>query len=329
MMLPHFRGRESVSGVGNDYIIGVKTNILAPVVRPGPASSFRLLLQSELGRRCASNPHYSLRAFAKYLGLDHATLSQMLRGKRRLTAKMIVKIGTRLGLPEDKLKAYVSYEESTCSAPLPSVNLRAIQQMAHDTAALISEWYHYAILELTRLQDFKPDSRWIARVLGLTPDEVNVAVTRLTRLGLLHMVSRKRWTDTSGDTTTSLADFTQVSIDRLAKQVRGLMLNALQAGDAAACLHNSTTLALQRARLPLVHERIVRFQQELTAFLSDEAAHDDVFQLEISLFPLTNLSQTKETDHGTTSDAVADRSPQSGSGDRVLLQTVRLGSEHQ
>lgn len=294
--------------VGNDYIIGVKTNILATVVRPTHASSFRLLLQSELGRRCASNPQYSLRAFAKYLGLDHATLSQLLRGKRRMTAKMIVKIGTRLGLPEDKLKAYVRYEESACSPALPSVNLREIQQMAHDAAAIISEWYHYAILELTRLQEFKPDSRWIARVLGLTPDEVNIAVARLNHLGLLRMVSRKCWIDTSGDTMTSLADFTQVSIDRLAKQARGLMLNALETGDSAACLHNSTTLALQRARLPLVHERIVRFQQELTAFLNQDAAHDDIFQLEISLFPLTNLNQAKETEHGTTSDAVADRS---------------------
>jgi hypothetical protein len=50
-------------------------------------------------------------------------------------------------------------------------------------------WYHFAILELTRLQDFQPDSRWIARVLGLNPDEVNIALARLMRLGLLEMVS--------------------------------------------------------------------------------------------------------------------------------------------
>jgi uncharacterized protein (TIGR02147 family) len=284
----------------------VKTNTLAAVVRPTPATSFRLLLQAELARRCAGNPHYSLRAFAKYLALDHATLSQLLRGKRRLTTRMIVKLGARLGLDEEGLAAYCSYEESAGAPRSQSANLREIQQMAHDTAALISDWYHYAILELTRLQAFRPDSRWIARVLGLTPDEVNIAVSRLTRLGLLEMVSGERWVDKSGDTTVSLADFTQVSIQRLASQVRGLLLNALQAGVAATCVHNSTTLALPRARLPAVRERIARFQEELTELLNQDAARDDVFHLEISLFPLTTLSQSKETNHGTTGDAVAD-----------------------
>jgi hypothetical protein len=77
----------------------MKINVLAADFRPTPATNFRLLLQAELGRRCAGNTHYSLRAFAKFLALDHATLSQLLRGKRRLTARTIVKLGTRLSLP--------------------------------------------------------------------------------------------------------------------------------------------------------------------------------------------------------------------------------------
>jgi uncharacterized protein (TIGR02147 family) len=286
----------------------VKTNFLTTFSRPTQATSFRLLLQAELGRRCARNPQYSLRAFAKYLDLDHATLSQLLRGKRRLTTRMITRLGTRLGFQDETLKAYCSHEGCAGVEASEPVNLRQIQRLTHDTAALISDWYHYAILELTRLQDFKPDSRWIARVLGLTPDEVNVAVTRLIRLGLLEMVSRDCWIDKSGDSTASLANFTQTSIDRLALQVRGLMVNALKSGTATSCLHSSTTLALQRTRLPTVLDRMTRFQRELTALLKEDVACDDVFQLEISLFPVTTLCKTKETDDGTTSDAVADRS---------------------
>jgi uncharacterized protein (TIGR02147 family) len=265
-----------------------------------------LLLQAELARRCADNPHYSLRAFAKYLGLDHATLSQLLRGKRRLTTRMIVKLGTRLGLEHEKLSAYCAREENACPPLTESANLCEVMQLAHDTAALISDWYHYAILELTRLKDFKPDSRWIARVLGLSADEANIAVTRLARLGLLEMVSADRWVDKSGDTTVSVADFTQVSIERLASQVRGLLLNALQTGAAEACVHRSITLALQRSRLPAVHERIARLQQELIALLQEDGPRDDVFHLEISLFPLTTLNQSTEPNHGTTGNAVAD-----------------------
>jgi uncharacterized protein (TIGR02147 family) len=300
----------------------VKINVLSADVRPTPATDFRLLLQAELGRRCAGNPQYSLRAFAKFLALDHATLSQLLRGKRRLTARTIVKLGTRLGLSEDRIQLYCSHARREGPPAAQLANLREIGQMAHDTAALISDWHHYAILELTHLQEFRPDSRWIARVLGLTPDEVNVALTRLMRLGLLRMLGRERWVDLSGNTTASLADFAQVSIDRLARQVRGLLLHALQEGAPADCWHTSITLALPRARLAAVHERLARFQHELAALLDTDAVRDDVFQLEISLFPLTNLGLAKEPPHGTTGDAVADRGPRPSPGGGVLHQAL-------
>jgi transcriptional regulator with XRE-family HTH domain len=42
-------------------------------------------LQTELDRRRARNPRYSLRAFAQQLGVDHSTLSQWMRGRRTLS----------------------------------------------------------------------------------------------------------------------------------------------------------------------------------------------------------------------------------------------------
>ena len=127
------------------------------------------------------------------------------------------------------------------------------------------------------------------------------------RLGMLEMTSRTRWIDRSGDTTASLTDFTQVSVQRLAMVVRGLMLNALEAGAGAKCMHSSTTLAMPRGRLTDVQERIARFLHELTGVLQNAEQFDDVFQLELSLFPLTNFEPLEETNRGTTSDAVANR----------------------
>ena len=162
-----------------------------------------------------------------------------------------------------------------------------MQQLANDAANVISDWYHYAILELTRLENFKPDSRWIARVLGITADEVNLALTRLTRLGLLEMADRHRWIDKSGDTTTTLAEFSQAAVERLSEQVRLLMLGAMEAARPGRLEHSSTTLALSTARLPSVLERIARFRRELTALLEQDPVLDDVYQLEISFFPVT------------------------------------------
>ena len=284
----------------------MKTNLLATDVRPTTSTCFRLFLQAELGRRCGTNRQYSLRAFAKYLAIDHATLSQLLRGKRALTARAIMKLGTRLGLDRAAIEGYVTHEANWGREVSSEAALGEVQQLANDAANVISDWYHYAILELTRLENFKPDSRWIARVLGITADEVNLALTRLTRLGLLEMADRHRWIDKSGDTTTSLAEFSQAAVERLSEQVRLLMLGAMEAARPGRFEHSSTTLALSTARLPSVLERIARFRRELTALLEQDPVLDDVYQLEISFFPVTRLQHDEEKIRGTTRDAVAD-----------------------
>src|SRR5690349_8940699 len=130
-------------------------------------SPFRQFVQSEIARRCAKNPRYSLRACARALAMDPATLSQLVRGKRRFTARTIRRVGTALGLDPAAVEDYVRREEKP---------LRSLDQLEKDLAALVDEWQHRAILELTSLEEFHADSRWIARVLGTTPDQVNVAL---------------------------------------------------------------------------------------------------------------------------------------------------------
>jgi uncharacterized protein (TIGR02147 family) len=285
----------------------VKTNALAVLERPTATTSFRLFLQSELGRRCARNSKYSLRAFARFLATDHATLSQLMRGKRRLTARTIGRLGARLGLEKLEIDDYVAHEARVGTTSEPIAALREVRQLAHDTAALISDWHHYALLELTHICGFQPDTRWIARVLGMTADEVNVALTRLIRLGLLEMTAHDQWIDKSGHCAAELALFTQVSIERLCEQARGLLLAALRSAPANCCDYSSTTLAVDTARMPAVIERIAQFRRELAALLDTSESPNDVYQLEISLFPVTTLQQHKDKENGSARDAVANR----------------------
>ena len=70
-------------------------------------TTFGAVLRAELTHRCARNPSYSLRAFARTLDVDHATLSQILRGRRALTRETIVQLGQRLGLDPARLEAFV------------------------------------------------------------------------------------------------------------------------------------------------------------------------------------------------------------------------------
>jgi hypothetical protein len=279
----------------------VKTNQLDPVVLP---VSFRHFLQSELARRCARNPQYSLRAFAKFLEMDHSTLSQLLRRKRRLTERTIRRCGMRLGLDEVSVSEFVRGESRDGNAD--DAALGDIRRLAGDTASLVADWEHYAILELVRLREFRPDSRWVARVLGLSVDVVNVALQRLLRLGLLTMDAPDRWTDRSGDTTASVRGFTRAALERLVDRSRERLREVVGNAGVGRCVFSESTLAVPADRVAEIAECIERFRREIHGLVRQAGPPDDVYRLEISFAPLTQVNPVEVFD-GTARDGLADR----------------------
>lgn len=182
---------------------------------------FRGFLQAELVRRCSSNRSYSLRAFANFLDIDHSSLSQMLRGKRRMTAAIVARFCRRLGLDERCSERYVA-AASDRPHEHPATVHEAIVQVVRDAAALLDELSGFAILELVRLPGFRADSRWIAGVLGIPVDEVNIALHRLLRLGLLEMIDAGAWRDRRGDNACASGDRSIATVRRLLDVIRTL-----------------------------------------------------------------------------------------------------------
>ena len=261
--------------------------------------TFRTRLARELARRCTDNPHYSLRAFALDLDVDHSTLSQILRGKRPASQATIERLCKRLSLSTADIEAFVAAE----AAAVPDLAQSRAEELAHDVAAAISDGCHYAILELVRLDSFRPDSRWIARVLGIEIDEVNVALQRLLRLRLLEMSEPGRWTALCGDTTATVAGFTREALERLARLSRSLPIDGgdgEDGGDASRAVreHSSITLAVDTRRLPEALARIARLQNEIVELLESAGPRDDVYRLEIHFFPMTRLQAEKDRRDG-------------------------------
>jgi transcriptional regulator with XRE-family HTH domain len=68
----------------------------AHLYRKSAEIRLRTIVRKEFERCRVVNPRYSLRALARSLGIEHSTLSQLLRGKRTLTWKSIRLIASRL-----------------------------------------------------------------------------------------------------------------------------------------------------------------------------------------------------------------------------------------
>ncbi len=261
--------------------------------RAVPEESFRLRLQTELGRRCADNPRYSLRAFAAWLDVDHSTLSQLLRGRRKLTEQTIRRLGKRLAIDEVLLARYVAAQEILDRSPDPASE--QLELMAEDAQALCTEWEHAALLELTRIESFRADSRWVGQVLGISTDRANLVLQRLVRLELLRMNPDGRWVDCSEDSSLP-GPASAAQLRAVAESTHRMALEALERTHVADQEHTSATLAVDSARLPEVRAALARMQHELAEISSADQQRNEVYRLDIRFFPLTKTPPEQDPD---------------------------------
>ncbi len=254
---------------------------------------FRLYLQQELVGRCQKNPSYSLRAFARTLNVSSSALSAMLNGKRPITSTSVEKLGLALGLSPKEITRYKIITKENMGTGAES-SAEEFQQITLDRFAIISDWYHYAILELIRVRDFEPSVAWISKSLGITKSEANIAVERLQRVGLLEITKDGKWIDRTaeGKATNIQGDLTSAASRKLQKQVLEMSLRCLEEMPSTDLRnHTSLTLAINPEDIPLAKEKIKVFRRELAEMLESNRNPTEVYHVNVSLYPVTKITQ--------------------------------------
>jgi hypothetical protein len=170
---------------------------------------FRERLADEFASRKQSNPRYSLRAFAAFLEADHSTVSQVLKGSRRATVQQIRGWSRKLGTSAEEIAVLLGAEHVP-----DAVTAERQSQLRHWTAeamAVVSGPAHWEIVRLSRQPGFQADSRWLAAQAGVTVDEINLALARLLRLGLID----GKWQDRTGIARLAEREFRKLALARV------------------------------------------------------------------------------------------------------------------
>jgi uncharacterized protein (TIGR02147 family) len=268
----------------------VKTALTSGADSSMAAYDIASLLRERLGAAMRRNPRFSLRSLAKQLSINHSTLSQVLRSKRRLSPRALETIGKRMGLGEETIRAYGQNSRKKSHSSEQPKKLRSYHYDL-DTFQFLSVWYHHAILELVDVEGFKPDSRWIARVLGIEVNDVNIAIQRLLRLGLLEMQAKDRWVDKSGDAEFQSAALTEAACNQMHQQMHELAISAIQRVPSKHRVSRQMVVALASAKLPRLKILADEFLSGVRDLAAESGAKDDVYQMEISFFPVTTLKK--------------------------------------
>ena len=271
-------------------------------------NDYKTYMRDELERRTQANRSYSLRAFARDLGISPALLSGLLNQKRGISVDMAIQISEALGLNWndtgyfcDLVKSQHSRNKDAremATTRAKRYRLQSLAKKAPDSEAfklveweqIISKWYHFAIFEMIDLPDQDLSPAGISQYLGITQIEAKNALQRLVAVGLI---------EKSGDGFVKNNEHNRTPTDIPSKALRKLSKDLLaRAGDAietqpiAERDFSTMTMVIDKSLLPEAKKKIRDFRREMMSFL-ESGEKQELYCLGMQLFSLkqTNTKQ--------------------------------------
>ncbi len=238
----------------------------------------------EFSKRRERNENFSLRSFAKWLGVSPGQLSQMMAGKRTVTFKTMKKIGDRLGLsPSEKKSMFAAILKGRNL--LDSPQERKVLKLQDDQFRVIADWYHLAILSLTRLEGAKADPRWISRRLGISQEQASLGLQRLERLGIIQ--TKPKFQQTS-DPIEAVSDVPSEAIRKYHKQNLNLAIEKIDLVAVHLRQFQSISFPTNPKKIGALKKLIDDFLEQAIESVEQEKG-TEVYNLNVQLFPVTKI----------------------------------------
>lgn len=259
------------------------------------------LLLRKLGEFQSKNPSYSIRAFARRLGVHPSAINEILKGQRFISKKMAERLADRLLLdPSERAELLSQFPEKMKRLKRAVDNQTALAQMAEarssvlrltaDQFTLISDWVHFAILSLIRLPKVDPTAAKMAQRLGVPEKRVKAALDLLVRMQLIERLENGGWKRLYAKINTP-DDVLNISIQKSHLADMELARESLLRDPVDRRDFTSMTMPVDLTLMPQV-KQILRQAQDQIAALMEGRETTEVYRLSSYFFPLTQ-SQTK------------------------------------
>lgn len=269
-------------------------------------SDYRQYLSDYYSQKKLKNSGYSHRVFASQAGLSSPShLLMIIKGKRNLSMKTIPKFadGLKLTLKEKRffelLVLYNQTEDLQMKAKYfgeiisIKANLAGLHKLEKEKFDFLSKWYAVAIYVLIDLKNFKPDPTWISKRLGskVSAAQVKETLTSLFNLKMIETDPLKGLKQVSGAVT--VADDTKsIAVFEYHNSMIRLAAEALRKNSHSEREMNGATISIPKDKLPEFKEKIRAFRKEINQLASSYENPDEVYQLNVQLFPITVPEET-------------------------------------
>jgi uncharacterized protein (TIGR02147 family) len=250
---------------------------------------FSDVLKIELEKRKSRNRKYSIRAFARDLGMSASGISLLIRGKTGLSNTKALQIAERLKLNKEETAFFADLVLSECGRLARTRREAKLRLKQYDTRFnamkinefhAISEWHNVPILEIIRIHGVKATPAFIAEKLAISESSARRTILRLRKLGML-----------KGSKTVS--DFMILPDGAPDHQVRKFHQEIIDKARLSIVQQRNDERNISCALIPMrkedflwASEEIRKFRRNLAARLEDGSRHDSIYAVSMQLFRL-------------------------------------------
>lgn len=258
------------------------------------SKDYREILANEYQKRKIRNASYSLRAFARDIGLTSPRLTDVLKNRQGLSRSKAAAIAQKIGFSGSQAEFFCNAVEALDGRSQTSRDLAKRQiekfgnlfkrKLKEDQFKIISEWYHFAILSLSNVADFKSSPEWIAKKLGLSVSVVEKAIERLLNLG--YLVDKNGELSESESLVVCQDEIPSKYGRSFHKQIITKALESIEAQSMHQRDITSMTLAINPDKIPLAKKMIADFVKEFDKAMNGDTDLEKLYAIAIQFFSL-------------------------------------------
>ena len=261
-------------------------------------ADYRSFLKRTLAEKISRNPSYSLRGFARTLGIHHSMLVAIFQNKKRLSAERAPLIAEKLGLATDE-REYFSLLVELETAKHPDAKARVLDRLgvfrqrspkhvdlSVDHFRMIADWYHLPILQMVDRPEFSLTPTEISDRLGIQPIEAEAALERLERLDLIERGVDGHYVKTRGDIRVASPNAND-GLRRFHEQMLRKAIESLTSQSHPERQTQTQTVAFDPADLPELDRLTDEFFERAVQLSEQGKKRDQIYHLSTVFFNLT------------------------------------------
>ena len=248
------------------------------------------LLNEKLMEYRTVNPRFSIRAFALKLGMQPSATNEILKGQRRVSAKMAAKIADKLMLnPSERARLLATFpitlKRNSKISNFKDEEMKTLQ-LSSKQFEVISDPIHFAILSLMKTKNFISDLDWMAMRFAKSKYRIASAIKNLLDLELIKKNKFGEYIRTTNHINTS-DDILNLSIQNAHLNDLEMAKDKLRDVDVKLRDYTSFTLPVDPKLLGKAKEIIRRAQDEIERIMLEEGEATEVYKTSTYLYPMT------------------------------------------